>query len=80
MKNVLKQLTGGGDGCGRCTDSYLVSKKCAIKLCKYINNITYKINWWLNRAARDINFKVYWAEPTITTQGSENGFFNQSHE
>jgi GR25 family glycosyltransferase involved in LPS biosynthesis len=83
-EKCLEATEWGGDGCGRCIDSYLVSKKCAIKLCEYINNITYKINintdWWLNRAARDIIFKVYWAEPTITMQGSENCLFNKSYK
>ena len=74
----------GGDGAGRCIDSYVVNKKCAIKLCDYISNLTYKIDigcdWWLNRAARDNNFKVYWAEPTIVTQGTQNGSFQISYE
>jgi glycosyl transferase family 25 len=73
----------GGDGSGRCADSYLVNKKCAIQLCEYINNLSYKINlpidWWLNNASRDNNFKVYWSEPTIVTQGSFNGLFNGSY-
>ena len=73
----------GGNGAGRCTDSYLVSKKCATNLCEYINKLSYKINlpvdWWLNVAARDNKFKVYWAEPTIVTQGTQNGLFQTSH-
>lgn len=73
----------GGDGAGRCTDSYLVNKKCAIKLCEYISNLTYKIDlpsdWWLNIAARENDFKVYWAEPTIVTQGTQNGLFQTSY-
>jgi glycosyl transferase family 25 len=73
----------GGDGAGRCTDSYLVNKKCATKLCEYINNLSYKIksaiDWWINVAARDNNFKVYWSEPTIVTQGTQNGLFKTSH-
>ena len=73
----------GGKGATRCTDSYIVSKKCAIKLCNYIKNLTSKINLpgdlWLNIAARDNNLKVYWAEPTIITQGTENGLFKSSH-
>jgi glycosyl transferase family 25 len=73
----------GGDGASRCTDSYLVNKKCAKKICEYINNSSYKINipidWWLNIAARDNIFKVYWAEPTIVTQGTQNGIFASSH-
>jgi GR25 family glycosyltransferase involved in LPS biosynthesis len=73
----------GGDGASRCCDSYIISKKCANKLCKYIDNLQYKINlpidWWLNVAARHNNFKVYWAEPTIVTQGTQNGLFTSSH-
>lgn len=73
----------GGDGASRCTDSYLVSKKCATKMCSYINNLPYKINmpvdWFLNVIARDNNLKVYWAEPTIVTQGTQNGVFKSSH-
>ena len=78
-EKCLEATDWGGDGCSRCTDSYLVNKKCAIKLCEYINNITYKINicidWWLNKAARDINFKIYWAEPTIVSQGTQTGLY-----
>lgn len=71
------------EGCTRCTDSYLISNTCAKKLCHYIDNLKYKINipidWWLNVAARDNLFKVYWAEPTIVTQGTQNGLFTSSH-
>jgi glycosyl transferase family 25 len=78
-EKCLYPTTWGGDGISRCTDSYLVNKKCAKKLCEYINNLLYKINlpidWWINIAARDNNFKVYWAEPTIVTQGTQNGLF-----
>lgn len=83
-KKCLYPTSWGGDGCTRCIDSYLVSKKCAIKICKYINNIKYKINtttdWWLNIVARDINLEIYWAEPTIVLQGTENGIFKTSYK
>ena len=73
----------GGDGASRCTDSYLVSKKCAIKLCDYIIKLTSKnnkaVDWWLNEAAQNNNLKVYWAEPTIVTQGTQNGLFQSSY-
>lgn len=73
----------GGFGCTRCADSYLVNKKCAEKICHYITNLSYKIDLpidhWLNIVSRDNDFKVYWAEPTIATQGTENGLFNTSH-
>jgi glycosyl transferase family 25 len=82
-EKCLYPTTWGGDGAGRCTDSYLVNKKCAKIFCEYINNLSFKINlpvdWFLNIAARDNKFKVYWAEPTIVTQGTQNGLFQTSY-
>jgi GR25 family glycosyltransferase involved in LPS biosynthesis len=82
-EKCLQPTKWGGDGASRCCDSYLVNKKCATKLCEYINNLSYKIkleiDWWLNVASRDNNFKVYWSEPTIVTQGTQNGLFKTSH-
>ena len=82
-EKCLYPTNWGGGGATRCTDSYIVSKKCAKKLCEYITNLSYKINlpidWWLNIASRDNNFKVYWAEPTIVTQGTQNGLFVTSY-
>jgi len=70
-------------GATRCCDSYVVSKKCSKKICDYIKNLSYKINipvdWWLNVAIKGNNFKIYWAEPTIVTQGTQNGLFVSSH-
>uniref|UniRef100_A0A6C0HXH0 Glycosyl transferase family 25 domain-containing protein n=1 Tax=viral metagenome TaxID=1070528 RepID=A0A6C0HXH0_9ZZZZ len=82
-EKCLYPTSWGGDGASRCVDSYIISKKCANKLCEYINNLEDKIklpiDWWINVAARDNNFKVYWAEPTIVTQGTQNGLFTTSH-
>jgi GR25 family glycosyltransferase involved in LPS biosynthesis len=82
-EKCLYPTSWGGDGASRCTDSYIISKTCAKKLCERINNLEDKIKltigWWLNAVARDNNFKVYWAEPTIVTQGSKNGLFTLSH-
>ena len=70
-------------GITRCTDSYIMNKKCAIKICDYINNLTYKIklpiDWWLNIAGKDLKIKAYWAEPTIVRQGTQTGLFKSSH-
>jgi GR25 family glycosyltransferase involved in LPS biosynthesis len=70
-----------GDGAARCSDSYIVNKKCAVKLNEYITKSSTKIkvgiDWWINIAARDNNLKVYWSEPTIVTQGSQNGMFKR---
>jgi GR25 family glycosyltransferase involved in LPS biosynthesis len=66
----------------RCTDSYIVSNKCAKQLCNYIANLQYKINlpsdWWINLADTHNNFNIYWAEPTIVVQGSEIGLYKSS--
>jgi GR25 family glycosyltransferase involved in LPS biosynthesis len=82
-EKCLYPTSWGGNGASKCTDSYIISKKCANIFCEYINNnlknkINLPIDWWLNVAARDNNLKVYWAEPTIVTQGSQNGTFNRS--
>lgn len=73
----------GGDGATRCTDSYIVSKKCAKTLCHHLNQLTYRIHqpgdWWLNHVARQEQFQVYWAEPTIVTQGTQQGLWQSSH-
>ena len=70
------------NGLTRCADSYIISKKCCIKLYDYINNLQNKINEsidaWLEIALMKNNCNVYWAEPTIVTQGSQNGAFDRS--
>ena len=66
----------------KCTDSYIVSNKCASAICQYTNNISYKIfdpiDHWLNVVIRDCKLNVYWCEPTIVTQGSGNGTYKSS--
>jgi len=76
----------------RATDSYIITNKCAKKLCEYIaaatatatatatanNKITQPIDMWLNRAIIDNQLKIYWSEPTIVSQGSQTGLFELS--
>lgn len=73
--------TWGGDGITRCTDSYIINKKAAIKILHYIkheaNKIYLPIDWHLNVIGRQMNLKVYWAEPTIVTQNKD--FSPSSH-
>jgi len=70
--------------CGsKCTDSYLISKSGAQMLCDYIDKhtdqpIRLPIDHWLNPVFTEGRFKVYWVEPTIVTQGSENHTFTSS--
>jgi GR25 family glycosyltransferase involved in LPS biosynthesis len=72
----------GGNGATRCVDSYIVSNKCAKRLCEYIDSMESKINlivdFWLNMVARELELKVYWAEPTLVEQGSHTGLFTLS--
>jgi glycosyl transferase family 25 len=82
-KKSHEPTSWGGQGATRCADSYVVSNACANRLCAYIDGLTQKINlpidWLLNIALRDTDSVVYWAEPTIVTQGTQNGMFASSH-
>ena len=79
-KNIYKR--SNSLGATRCLDSYLITKKCAniilekLKLPNY--TILCPVDHWLNHVIKNNNFNVYWAEPTIVTQGSERGFYKSS--
>jgi hypothetical protein len=74
FKKCLEPTAWGGNGATRCTDSYLISKKCAEAIVCEISRDGYlvdnSVDWWLNEICRKLKFNVYWAEPTIVTQGS----------
>ena len=86
--NIYKKLTdlknkmpGGIDGSTRCADSYIVSKKCAQKLVQVINILqitSIPLDHLLNKINHLCKFNIYWAEPTLTIQGSTNGTFNSA--
>ena len=82
FKKCLEPTSWGGNGATRCTDSYLISKKCAQKIINHIDQPGYlidnTIDWWLNNICRHFQFNVYWAEPTIVTQGSAKNMFSTS--
>jgi glycosyl transferase family 25 len=84
-KNIYKKsvaITNESQGATRCTDSYVIHNRCVKKIFQYIssnkNKINLPIDWWLNLAARDLDLNVYWSEPTIVRQGSQNGLFSRS--
>jgi GR25 family glycosyltransferase involved in LPS biosynthesis len=83
-EKCLHETSWGGNGAAKCTDSYIIHQRCAKKICDYIaaTSSTKKIDkpadWWLNDTARDLVLRVYWGEPTIVTQGSQNGVFQRS--
>lgn len=82
-KTPLVYLGNHCNGISRCSDSYVISNKCAKLLCNYLLHLPYKINvpsdWWLNIADKHNNFNVYWAEPTIVSQGTQCGIYKSSH-
>jgi GR25 family glycosyltransferase involved in LPS biosynthesis len=81
-RKCLYPTPWGGDGCTRCADCYLMTKECAKKVCWYMYEKKAKprphVDFLLNNAARDMNFEVYWSEPTLAEQGSITGLFNTS--
>ena len=66
----------GGKGATRCLDSYLVKKEVAKNIVEEFKKVANVRNtpcdWWMNNVIRGLNLKVYWCEPTIATQGSQN--------
>jgi GR25 family glycosyltransferase involved in LPS biosynthesis len=65
----------------RCTDSYIISLSCAKQIIEYIrisDTINLPSDWWLHKVLPELNSNVYWAEPTIVTQGSQNNVFKSS--
>jgi hypothetical protein len=71
----------GGNGSTKCADSYLVSSRAVKVLSKDFNDeekINLPYDHWLNKMILKNNFKVYWVEPTIVSQGSECNLFKSS--
>ena len=70
----------------KCAVSYLISKKTAnliytIFKTKVNNNnkIDLAVDMWVNRLYQKMPFlKIFWAEPTIVTQGSEKKIFKST--
>jgi glycosyl transferase family 25 len=77
-KHIYKQNVGHSST--RCLDSYLISNKCAKLIVEKLQIPNYTIiapaDFWLNHVIKNNNLNIYWAEPTIVKQGSENGLFN----
>jgi GR25 family glycosyltransferase involved in LPS biosynthesis len=81
-KKCRNPTSWGGNGSTRCTDSILISKKCAKKICNFYENtkeINLPLDWWLNQVIRDLKLEIYWMEPTIVTQGTQTGKYTSSH-
>jgi glycosyl transferase family 25 len=72
----------GYGGSSKCSDSYIVSKKCATTLINYVwkEKTSLPVDHWINLAVKENNLKVFWAEPTIAQQGTQIGVFKTSIE
>lgn len=80
-EKCLHPTAWGGQGATRATDSYVISKQFARKMCKYIEGLKDadpRADFFLNKALVDIQANVYWAEPTLITQGSLKGIFKST--
>tara|TARA_B100002019_G_C21158353_1_gene541922 strand:- start:235 stop:951 length:717 start_codon:yes stop_codon:yes gene_type:complete len=96
----LKSLSGNGmkdrevngwpicAGASRCSDNYVISRKCCEKILNHINFIKQgkksRINnpsdLWMNKLFRELRLSIYWGEPTLSTQGTESGMFKSAHK
>ena len=80
--NIYLKDNWEGDGSCKCADSYIITKKCCLKIIDFFNEnstiIDLPIDWWFNFVFRKLEFIVYWCEPTIVIQGSQNGSFKRS--
>jgi len=73
-KSVYKR--NNGEFLTRCTDSYVLSPTGCKKIIQFIKEkISEPIDIWLNQ----LDANVYWAEPTIVQQGTQNGTFIRSY-
>jgi GR25 family glycosyltransferase involved in LPS biosynthesis len=59
----------------KCTDSYLVSLSAAKKVLETIKPFSFPIDFELNYQMCLHDMSVYWWEPPITVQGSQNGLY-----
>ena len=59
----------------RYADSYLISHGAAARLAREMATFQLPIDWELNYVQTKLEMKVYWAEPTLSRQGSASGMF-----
>lgn len=67
----------------RCSDSYIVSEHFASNILQFVrekHKIDIAIDHFMNTFFTNHNCKVYWAEPTFVSQGSQNNMFLSSLE
>ena len=65
---------------GRAAGAYLIDLKAAKDILKdlEITKCCTVIDWWHNAMIKEKIFKMYWAHPALTEQGSHNGFISST--
>ncbi|HBY68657.1 MAG TPA: hypothetical protein DEG69_13455 [Flavobacteriaceae bacterium] len=59
----------------KCTDSYIIKLESAKKILETIKPFTFPIDFELNYQMYLHDMNVYWWEPPLVTQGSQNGLY-----
>lgn len=59
----------------RYADSYLISGKAAARIVPQMTTFQLPIDWEMNYVQTKLKMNVYWAEPTLSRQGSASGRF-----
>jgi GR25 family glycosyltransferase involved in LPS biosynthesis len=71
LRNVFRR-----DNCqSRFADSYLISQKAVAQIVPEVATFQLPIDWELNYVQTTLRMNVYWAEPTLSHQGSASGKF-----
>jgi GR25 family glycosyltransferase involved in LPS biosynthesis len=70
-KNVFRR----GNYQSRYADSYLISLKAAARIVPQMRTFQFPIDWEMNYVQTKLRMNVYWAEPTLSRQGSASGRF-----
>ena len=59
----------------RYADSYLISQRAVARIVPEMATFQFPIDWEMNYLQTMLRMKVYWAEPTLSHQGSASGKF-----
>jgi hypothetical protein len=59
----------------KCTDSYVVKKSAVEKILNTMEQYSFPIDFELNYQMCINNMNVYWWEPPLVIQGSQNGLY-----
>ena len=71
LKNVFRRENYQS----RYADSYLISLKAVAQIVPQMATFQFPIDWELNYVQTKLRMNIYWAEPTLSHQGSASGKF-----